>query len=164
MSRKARRIGLSLVLLALTAVVVGSAAAAGTSGIRVSGTYTVPEIESVECTPIDDVRLRCNIAGVKSEYDGSLDGSSVGSLETTIDCSAGLTWGHGSETFTGSVGSRKRTGTLTWRLALVGRFDCELFAPYDLRIVGVVTDGTGKLADLRGVITFDDTTYKGKLR
>jgi hypothetical protein len=30
--------------------------------------------------------------------------------------------------------------------------------------VGVVTGGTGDLADLRGDIVFDDSTYKGKLR
>lgn len=155
-----RRITLLLALLVAVGAVVAAPAGAGQDA-QVSGTYTVVVFDEPVCEALSETRMACTTTGFVSEYDGDLDGASTASFEQVIDCARGKTIGHGSETFTGSIGGA--SGTLTWQLGFTADFDCSSGFPSNLRIVAVPTRGTGGLAGLRGVLLFGDTTYRGVL-
>lgn len=153
-----------LVALATTALATfaAGAAAAPVHVTPVSGGYLVTAFGETTCAPLAGDRLDCRTTGLEATYEGSLVGQSTARFAQLIDCAAGRTVGHGTETFTGALGTR--TGTLTWSLAFTSDFDCATFIPSNLRIVAVVTQGTGALLGSRGVLVFDDTAYRGLLR
>ena len=156
-----RRISLLLVLAGALAALAASPAGAGQGAAHVSGTYTAVDFGTTSCEPLDDGRLSCTTTGFGSDFDGDLDGVSTSSFRQVIDCAQGRTVGHGSETFTGSIGNA--SGTLTWRLWFTSDFDCATFVPANLRIVAVPTQGGGGLAGLHGVLLFGDADYRGVL-
>lgn len=153
-----------LVAVAATALATFAAEVAATPAhvTSVSGGYGVTALGDTTCAPLPGDRLHCRTTGLEATYEGDLVGTSTASFAQVIDCAAGRTVGHGTETFTGSLGTR--TGTLTWSLAFTSDFDCTTFFPTNLRIVAVVTQGTGALLGSRGLLVFDDTTYRGLLR
>lgn len=148
--------------VSLSAWLVGNALGATPASGLVSGTYTAVDFGTTECAALDDVQLHCSTSGFRSRYEGDLVGESIASFDQVINCATGRTYGHGVETFSGSVRGG-RPGTLTWRLVLTAEFDCETFFPSNLRILGVVTKSTGGLASMRGGLHFDDTSYRGVL-
>ena len=156
-----RRIALCSLLACCVAGAMASHAAADRGASRVAGTYTVFDFGTTTCDPLGPSRLVCRTTGLRSDYDGGLDGLSTSSFDQVIDCARGRTIGRGSETFTGSVNGVG--GTLTWGLAFVSDFDCASFFPSNLRIVAVPTTGGGGLAGTHGVLLFGDTDYTGVL-
>ena len=156
-----RRIALSSLLVCCVAAALVSQAAADRGASHVAGTYTVSDFGTTTCDPLGTTRLGCRTTGLRSDYDGDLEGVSTSSFDQVIDCARGRTVGRGSETFTGSVNGVG--GTLTWHLAFMSDFDCASFFPSNLRIVAVPTAGGGGLADTRGVLLFGDTDYTGVL-
>lgn len=160
--RAGRRLVLTLALVLLAATIVVVQADAGVQqGVRVEGTYSATDFGATVCIPLTSTLTRCTTTGFKSEYDGDLEGSSVSNFTQIISCPTGRTYGYGEETFTGSLGDA--SGSLSWRLAFSADWDCTWFSPLNLRIVGVVTGGSGGLAGLHGVLSFDDKSYKGVL-
>jgi hypothetical protein len=155
-----RRISVLLALVGCLAAVVASPAGAGRA-TQVSGTYTVVDFGTTVCEPLSPTRLNCTTTGFASDYDGDLEGVSTASFQQVIDCVRGKTVGHGSETFTGSVGGA--FGTLTWQLWLTSDFDCASFFPSSLRIVAAPIHGGGDLAGVHGVLFFGDVAYRGVL-
>lgn len=154
---------MAFALVAATcALLAPSAVAGGAHGVFVAGAYTVPDFGMTDCTPLDDTHLRCSTTALKSDYTGDLTGTTRADFKQTIDCAAGRARGHGVETFTGSLDGGP-AGTLTWRLYFTSDVDCATLAPTNLRIIAIVKRGTGRLAGLRGVLLFDDTTYRGVL-
>lgn len=150
---------------ALVALVVTQAAVSAPVSIPVSGTYGVTDFGSLACaTQGSPFILRCRTTDFVSVYSGSLTGSSTTDFEQIIDCKKGRTHGHGTETFTGSVGGAVGVGTLTWGIHFDSGFDCETFAVSNFSGTGVITSGTGDLAGLHGTIEFADTTYDGALQ
>jgi hypothetical protein len=151
-------------LLALL-VAVGAVLAAPAGAVRatqVSGKYVVDDFGTTTCTPLSEARLDCTTTGLASGYTvGDLQGTSTSRFRQVIDCARGKTVGHGSETFTGSIGGS--SGTLTWQLWFTSDFDCATFFPSSLRIVAVPTHGTGGLAGVRGVLLCGDRGYWGVL-
>jgi len=149
--------------VSLSAGLVGNALGATPANGLVSGTYTAVDFGTTECAALDDVQVHCTTSGFKSNYEGDLVGESVAGFDTVINCATDRTYGHGVETFSGSVRGGG-PGTLTWRLVLTADFDCETFLPSNLLILGVVTRSTGGLASIRGGrLLFDDTSYHGIL-
>ena len=148
--------------VSLSAGLAGNALGAAPASGLVSGTYTAVDFGTTECAALDDVQLHCSTSGFRSRYEGDLVGESIASFDQVINCATGRTYGHGVETFSGSVRGG-RPGTLTWRLVFTAEFDCETFFPSSLRILGVVTKSTGGLASMRGGLLFDDTSYRGIL-
>ena len=151
-----------VLVVSLSAALAGNAFGAASQTGLVSGTYTAVDFGTTECAALDDVRLHCTTSGFKSYYEGDLVGESVAGFEQVINCATGRTYGHGVETFSGSVRGG-RPGTLTWRLGFTSDFDCETFFPSNLHILGVVTKSTGGLGSVRGALLFDDTSYRGFL-
>jgi hypothetical protein len=152
---------IALVATAL-ATLAAEAVAARAHVTPVSGGYGVTAFGDTTCAPLSGERLHCRTTGLEATYEGTLVGASTATFTQVIDCAAGRTVGHGTETFTGSADGR--TGRLTWSLAFTSDFDCASFFPSNLRIVAVVTHGTGALLGSHGVLVFDDTTYRGLLR
>jgi hypothetical protein len=142
---------------ALCAIAIAPAAVAAQRDVIVAGTYTATDLGTTDCVPLSDTRLHCTTSGFASAYLGGLVGSSTANFEQVIDCATGRTNGVGVETFSGSVRGGPTT-TLRWRLYFSADFDCGTFFPSGLRIVGIVTNGP-----VRGVLFFDDTTYRGVL-
>jgi len=150
------------VTLSFSAALAGNAFGGALGSGRVSGTYSPVDFGNTECVALDDVRLHCATSGFKSRYEGDLVGESTATFEQVINCATGRTYGLGVETFGGSLRGG-RSGVLTWRFVLEADFDCEAFFPSNLRILGVVTKGSGGLASVRGALLFDDTSYRGLL-
>jgi hypothetical protein len=156
-----RRITLLLAIGVAVGAVLAAPAAAGRA-TQVSGRYEVVDFGTTTCAPLSETRLDCTTTGLASGYAvGDLQGTSTSRFRQVIDCARGKTVGHGSETFTGSIGGS--SGTLTWQLWFTSDFDCATFFPSNLRIVAVPTQGTGGLAGVRGVLVFDDVGYRGVL-
>jgi hypothetical protein len=155
-----RKLVLLIAVVTAALASLGPAAAAAPARVAaLSGGYNVTAFGETTCAPVPGDRLECRTTGLEATYDGSLVGRSTARFVQLIDCAAGRTVGHGTETFVGSVGGR--TGTLTWSLVLTSDFDCTTFFPSNLRIVAVVTRGTGGLLGSRGLLLFDDTSYRG---
>ena len=166
-TRRGRRGGRGMLavlvlMVSLSAGLAGNALGAGSATGLVSGTYTAVDFGTTECAALDDVQLHCSTSGFRFRYEGDLVGESISSFDQVINCATGRTYGHGVETFSGSVRGG-RPGTLTWRLVFTAEFDCETFFPSSLRVLGVVTKSTGGLASMRGGLHFDDTSYRGVL-
>ena len=154
----------SILLLALIAAVgvVVAAPAGAERATQVSGRYAVDVVPLPACDALSETRLVCTVEGLAASYTGDLQGTSTASFRQVIDCASGKTVGQGTETFTGSIGGA--SGSLTWQLWFTADFDCTTGFPVNVRIVAVPTHGEGGLAGLRGLLLFDDTTYRGVVR
>ena len=147
----------------LMALAMAQSAASAPESISVSGTYGVTSFGSFSCAENGSpFILRCTTTGFIADYSGSLTGSTTSDFEQIIDCKTGRTHGHGTETFSGSIGG-VGSGTLTWGIHFDSGFDCETFTVSNFSGRGVVTSGTADLAGLNGNIQFGDTTYDGTL-
>jgi hypothetical protein len=156
------------VLLAVASVVaalIGASHANAGDGIAVSGSYTATDFGTTNCAFVggSGFMFRCDTTGFVSDYTGDLEGTAVADFTQLIDCKTGRAYGHGSETFTGSV-EGVGSGTLTYTDQFSSDFDCTVFFPFNLDINSVAVAGSGGLAGLQGTLHFDDTTYSGTLR
>ena len=157
-----RRLLLAAVVFA-AALAGAQAAASAPTSVEVSGTYAVPDLGSLSCAPEGSPFIvRCTTTGLVSAYSGRLTGGSVADFDEIIDCKTGRAHGHGTETFTGSIGGLG-SGSLTWGIHFESAFDCLTFAVSEFSGRGVVTSGTADLAGLNGSIEFGDLDYEGEL-
>jgi hypothetical protein len=157
------RLALAGALLALAAV--PALASAHHRGIRVSGTYAAYDYGTPQCAPkgaSPDI-LACRTTGFRSSYAGSLVGDVSTEFSSIIDCKSGRTWGHGVETFTGSLNG-SASGTLTWRIRFRAAFDCTTSAPSAFQGFSRITASSGALSGIRGRLHFGDVNYDGVLR
>ena len=154
----------ALLFVATLAFLLVAAQASGAAAVPVSGTYAVTDVGSLSCAPVDanQSRFRCETTGLVSEYAGSLEGTSTASFVQIIDCRRGRTFGHGVETFTGTV-TGVGSGTLTWRISFASDFDCGTFAVSGFTGQSAITGGSGALGGLHGALRFGDVTYEGTL-
>ena len=158
-----RRTAQLLAFLASVAALVSAQALAGeTRATHVSGEYALVDPGITTCEPLDEARLRCRTTGFRLAYSGDLEGETTTEFDQVIDCVSGRTRGQGVETLTGSLDGGT-PGTLTSRLWFTSDFDCTTFFPSGLRIVAIVTGGSGGFAGTHGVLHFDDSTYRGVL-
>ena len=153
---------LSIGVTALLLAAVGQAGAA--RGASVSGTYNPTDFGTSTCVPVgaSGFMFRCDTRGFVSEYSGDLTGFAVADFSALINCKTQREIGHGSETFTGSMGAV--SGTLSWTDVFSADIDCTTFFPFNLDINAVAVKGSGGFAGTRGKLTFTDTTYNGSLR
>jgi hypothetical protein len=150
-------------LLALAAM--PALAAAHHRDIRVSGTYAAYDFGTTQCAPkraSPDI-LACSTTGFRSTYAGSLVGDVSTEFTNTINCKTGRTWGHGVETFTGSLNG-SATGTLTWKISFRSDFDCTTSLPSGFLGHSHIKASSGALAGVHGRLQFGDVTYDGLLR
>jgi hypothetical protein len=150
-------------LLALAAM--PALAAAHHRDIRVSGTYAAYDFGTTQCAPkgaSPDI-LACSTTGFRSTYAGSLVGDVATEFTNIINCKTGRTWGHGVETFTGSVNG-SAAGTLTWKISFRSDFDCTTSLPSGFQGRSHIKASSGALAGIRGRLHFGDVTYDGVLR
>ena len=156
-------LALAAALLALAAM--PALASAHHRDIRVSGTYVAYDFGVTQCAPkgaSPDI-LACSTTGFRSTYAGSLVGDVSTEFTSTINCKTGRTWGHGVETFTGSLNGGG-SGTLTWKIFFHAAFDCTTSAPSGFKGVSWVKASSGALAGTHGQLQFGDVTYGGRLR
>jgi hypothetical protein len=149
-----------LLVVVLACLVFAASATAG-SAASVAGDYTVTGFGDTRCKDLTPGSQWCSTTGFVSEYTGDLVGTSTVSFEQVIDCARGKTYGYGTETFTGKVRGQD-VGALRWRLVFSADFDCELGYPWSFRGLGVVV-GSSRPGGMHGVLTFDDTSYRGTL-
>lgn len=157
------RVALAGALLALAAV--PALASAHHRGARVSGTYVAYDYGTPQCAPkgaSPDI-LACTTTGFRSTYAGSLVGDVATEFSSVINCQTGRTWGHGVETFTGSLNG-SATGTLTWRIRFRAAFDCTTSALSAFQGFSRIKASSGALAGIRGRLHFGDVNYEGVLR
>jgi len=155
-------LSLGVALTLGTLAVAGQASAGG--AIEVSGTYSVSNLGDTTCTPVgaSGFMFRCDTSGLVSDYSGDLTGTAVADFTSLINCQTHRETGHGSETFTGSIGGMG-SGTLAWTDQFSSDFDCDFFFPFNLDIKSVAVKGSDGLAGLQGKLGFTDTTYSGSL-
>ena len=148
----------------LLAVVVCALAAAGSTSAatNVSGTYTVIDLGAFDCVPVGARQTRCDVTGFISVYEGSLTGISTVSFVQFIDCARSRTHGQGTETFDGSIAG-VGDGTLTWKISFQADFDCNTFTVSGFDGKGAITEATGGLAGVHGLIDFTEVDYSGTL-
>jgi hypothetical protein len=151
----------TVVAAALIGGLSGASAASSVRAINVSGTWTTTDFGVPSCTQTGD-RIDCATTGFKSVYAGSLKGASTVDFSSVAFCRPSFTYGSGIETFTGSIDGIG-SGTLTWRISFVSRFDCATFSVSGFRALAVIQSGTGDFAGARGVVMFDDLRYHGVL-
>ena len=151
----------AVVIAALTGA---SHASAAGDGVAVAGSYTPTDFGSTSCALVggSGFILRCDTTGFVTEYTGDLEGSAVADFTQLIDCKTGRAYGHGSETFTGTL-TGVGSGTLTYTDQFSSDFDCTSGFPFNLDIDSVAVAGSGGLSGLQGKIHFDDTSYSGNL-
>ena len=150
----------SAVVVVLVVAAVGQAAA---GGVSVSGTYSASDFGTTTCVPVgaSAFMFRCDTAGFVSQYSGDLIGVAVADFSSLINCQTGREIGHGTETFTGSMGGM--TGALSWTDVFSADVDCTTFFPFNLDIKSVAVKGSGGFAGMQGKLTFTDTSYSGTL-
>lgn len=157
--------GLLVTVTVVAAALIGglssASAASNVHATNVSGTWTTTDFGVPSCVQTGD-RIDCATTGFKSVYAGSLKGASTVDFSSVAFCRPAFTYGSGIETFTGSIDGIG-SGTLTWRISFVSRFDCATFSVSGFRALAVIQSGTGDFAGARGVITFDDLRYHGVL-
>jgi Protein of unknown function (DUF3224) len=152
-----------VILAFVAAALISAEAAVSAPATAVSGRYAVTDLGELTCVPGESASiLNCHTIGFVSQYSGSLDGTSVTNFEEIIDCEAGRTYGHGTETFTGSVAGRG-SGTLVWRISFEASFDCSTFSLSNFSGRGVLFSGSGDLAHVRGNLDFTIDGYVGTL-
>ena len=164
MRRGLLSLGIALTLSTLALAVLADASAAGSDGSRsVSGAYAVSDVGATTCAPVgaSTFMFRCETTGLVSQYTGDLVGTAVADFTSLINCATGRETGHGSETFTGSMGAV--SGTLSWTDVFSADIDCTTFFPFNLDINSVAVKGSGGFAGTQGKLTFTDTTYNGTL-
>ena len=162
-SHAVRRI-LALTLAILSCGVIAGTAAAGTHHeTRVAGTYAVTEFGDTSCVSVSAVVLRCTTKGLKSVYEGDLTGDTTSDFDQVINCATGRTIGQGIETFSGTVRGGQ-AGTLKWRILFAADFDCTTFYPTNFHALSLITQATGGLSGMGGVLRFGDVAYDGLLR
>ena len=140
-------------------------AAAHHRDIRVSGTYAAYDFGTTQCAPkgaSPDI-LACSTTGFRSTYAGSLVGDVSSEFSNVINCRTGRTWGHGVETFTGSLNGGA-PGTLTWKISFHSAFDCTTQLPSGFQGRSHIKASSGALAGIHGRINFGDVSYDGVLR
>jgi hypothetical protein len=138
-------------------------AAAAAGHVSVSGTYSASDFGLTTCAPVgvSGFMFRCDTTGFVSQYSGDLTGVAVADFSALINCRTQREIGHGTETFTGSMGGTQ--GTLTWTDVFSADIDCTTFFPFNLDISSVAVKGSGGFAGLHGKLTFTDTAYSGTL-
>jgi hypothetical protein len=166
MKGRSRLVAVALALIAVT-IAAASQAAAG-SPSPVSGTYVVSDFGTTTCVSVgaSGFKFRCDTTGLVSQYSGDLTGTAVADFTSLINCKTDRETGHGTETFTGSLGG-VGSGTLSWIDQFSSDVDCsfapDVFIPFNLDINSVAVKGSGGFAGLEGRFTFTDTTYSGVL-
>jgi hypothetical protein len=148
------------VVVVLMLAAVGQAAA---GRVSVSGTYTASDFGTTTCVPVgaSGFMSRCDTTGFVSQYSGDLTGVAVADFSSLINCKTQRETGHGTETFTGSMGGM--AGTLSWTDVFSADIDCTTFFPFNLDINSVAVKGSGGFGGLQGKLSFTDTTYSGTL-
>src|SRR4051794_40083268 len=154
----------TLMLAALAAALAAPAGAVGTGTIHVTGQFKLVQTPAPACrkTPGQPWLLHCKARGVTLDYSGSLQGSSTSTFNQTLDCKKGLSFGGGTETFTGSVGGAK-SGTLTWEVHFATAIDCAKDTLQSFSATDVIVGGAGALVGLQGSLyRIGDNTYSGE--